>query len=65
MIRPQIGACGVWNVVGGQVQGRVVEHRGGNLFVVETSEGRKEYEFDPNARPPHPNDFQRRSHSEH
>jgi len=58
-MRPQVGARGTWDVVGGQIQGQVVEHRGGNLFVVETSEGRKEYEFDTQARPAHPNDFRR------
>lgn len=65
MILPRIGATDTWNVIGGQVHGRMVQHLGGNRFLVETSTGKVEVEIDQSRPPLHPNDFQRRSHSDY
>lgn len=65
MYLPRIGAYDTWNVVGGQVTGRMVQHLGGNRFLVETRNGRVEVEIDQTRPPVHPNDFQRRPHSEY
>lgn len=39
--KPQIGAYGEWpTLCGRQVLGTVLEHRGGNTFIVETPQGK-------------------------